>query len=303
MRSNRSKRTKRSTRRPPKNKTGIALVFAFIAGAISLFVQNPKALEDPKQLFQQLLSQLIERANLGSLGNSHAPIPSPSQPLPPSSANAPRTFVEAKRLAWGLYANESKDYYCGCRYQGNEVDWASCGYQPRRQPERAARIEWEHIVPAWQLGHNRQCWKDGGRKNCATVDSTFARAEGDLHNLIPVVGEVNGDRSNFPFGEVRQKPNQYGACQFVVDFDKKVAMPPEHLRGLIARTYLYMQQRYQVPLPRQEQALYERWNRDYPVSALERQRHQKVACAQGANNPFVDAQFDLSRCPAPSKRR
>lgn len=44
------------------------------------------------------------------------------------------------------------------------VDLASCGYQVRKQQNRAQRIEWEHIVPAWVFGHQRQCWQNGGRK-------------------------------------------------------------------------------------------------------------------------------------------
>ena len=33
-----------------------------------------------------------------------------------------------------------------------------------------------------------------------------------------MVGEVNGDRSNFGFGMLSEKPSQYGACPFVVNF-------------------------------------------------------------------------------------
>jgi deoxyribonuclease-1 len=52
-----------------------------------------------------------------------------------------------------------EDFYCGCAYEGKQVDWLSCGYVPRKNPERAKRIEWEHVVPAWVLGHQRQCWQ------------------------------------------------------------------------------------------------------------------------------------------------
>ncbi|CAM5322348.1 hypothetical protein SSTU70S_05180 [Stutzerimonas stutzeri] len=64
-------------------------------------------------------------------------------------------------------------------------------------------MEWEHIVPAWVIGHQRRCWQQGGRKHCTANDPVFSRAEADLHNLVPVVGEVNGDRSNFGFGMLR----------------------------------------------------------------------------------------------------
>ena len=105
-------------------------------------------------------------------------------------ADAPRTFQEAKKVAWKLYAPQSTEFYCGCKYKGNKVDLASCGYAPRKNAQRASRIEWEHIVPAWQIGHQRQCWQAGGRKQCAQHDEVYKRAEADLHNLVPSIGEV-----------------------------------------------------------------------------------------------------------------
>ncbi|MNJ22683.1 Nuclease NucM precursor [compost metagenome] len=107
-------------------------------------------------------------------------------------ADAPRTFNEAKKVAWRLYAPQSTEFYCGCKYNGNKVDLAGCGYVPRKNANRASRIEWEHIVPAWQIGHQRQCWQDGGRKNCTRNDKVYQRAEADLHNLVPSIGEVYG---------------------------------------------------------------------------------------------------------------
>ncbi len=149
-------------------------------------------------------------------------------------ADAPRTFREAKKVAWTLYADRPVDFYCGCSFKGNRIDLRSCGYVPRKQPKRAQRVEWEHIVPAWVIGHQRQCWQQGGRKHCTANDPVFSRAEADLHNLVPVVGEVNGDRSNFGFGMLSEKPSQYGACPFVVNFKQRTAMPPEYSRGAIA---------------------------------------------------------------------
>lgn len=105
-------------------------------------------------------------------------------------ADAPRTFQEAKKVAWKLYAPQSTEFYCGCKYKGNKVDLASCGYAPRKNAQRASRIEWEHIVPAWQIGHQRQCWQSGGRKQCSQHDEVYQRAEADLHNLVPSIGEV-----------------------------------------------------------------------------------------------------------------
>ncbi|MDH4559955.1 endonuclease I family protein [Pseudomonas sp. BN411] len=212
-----------------------------------------------------------------------------------TEAAAPRTFNEAKKVAWKLYATHPVEFYCGCRYQGNRVDLKSCGYVPRKAPQRAKRIEWEHIVPAWVIGHQRQCWQKGGRKNCAENDATYQRAEADLHNLVPSIGEVNGDRSNYSFAWLPQKPSQYGACPMVVDFKARKAMPRQQIRGMIARTYFYMSDRYGLKISSQDRKLYNAWNRQYPVEAWERNRNQRVACVMGYGNPFV-GKVDMGGC-------
>ncbi|OYW96178.1 MAG: deoxyribonuclease [Pseudomonadales bacterium 32-61-5] len=208
-------------------------------------------------------------------------------PFASVQADAPRTFREAKKIAWTIYAERPVDFYCGCTFKGNRIDLDSCGYVPRKQPKRAARVEWEHIVPAWVIGHQRQCWQQGGRKQCTAKDPVFSKAEADLHNLVPVVGEVNGDRSNYGFGMLSEKPSQYGACPFVVNFKQRTAMPPEYSRGAIARAYLYMAERYNLRLSRQDQRLYDIWNRQYPVSEWERWRNRSIACIQGNANLHV----------------
>ena len=213
----------------------------------------------------------------------------------PAFAEAPKTFNAAKKIAWQIYAARPTTFYCQCHYSGNRVDLDSCGYHPRKQLRRAQRVEWEHVVPAWVIGHQRQCWQNGGRRHCERHDPLFRRAEADLHNLVPVVGEVNGDRSNFAFGMLSQAPHQYGACPFVVDFRQRTAMPPAQTRGAIARIYLYMSQRYGLRLSRADLRLHQAWNRQYPVSEWELWRNRRIACIQGHANPHV-GEVDLASC-------
>ncbi|MWV13292.1 deoxyribonuclease [Pseudomonas sp. R-28-1W-6] len=217
-----------------------------------------------------------------------------------SPAAPPRTFTEAKKVAWQLYARQSVEFYCGCRYSGKQVDLGSCGYVPRKNPRRAARIEWEHIVPAWVIGHQRRCWQQGGRRNCASNDRIYQRAEADLFNLVPSIGEVNGDRSNYSFAWLPQQPSQYGACPMVVDFKARKAMPRAKVRGMIARTYFYMSERYGLRLSKQDRRLFEAWHKQYPVQDWERQRNQRLACVMGWYNPHVGP-TDPRHCPAPSR--
>ncbi|OEC37413.1 deoxyribonuclease-1 [Pseudomonas cuatrocienegasensis] len=214
----------------------------------------------------------------------------------PALANPPTSFSAAKKIGWTLYARQSVEFYCGCKFTGTRVDLKSCGYVPRKNANRAARIEWEHIVPAWQIGHQRQCWQNGGRKNCSKNDSVFRRAEADLHNLVPAIGEVNGDRSNYDFAWLPQAPNQYGACPTVVDFKARKVMPRKEIRGMIARTYLYMGERYKLRLSKQNRQLFSAWHKTYPAQPWERQRNQLMSCVMGWSNPYVGP-YDKAACP------
>ena len=206
-------------------------------------------------------------------------------------ATADQTFVQAKKMANELYRQHPVTFYCECPiiYSGKKMTpdlEASC-YQVRKQESRANRIEWEHIVPAWEFGHQRQCWQNGGRKNCIDNDPVFAKMEGDMHNLVPAIGEVNGDRANFRYSEWNAKPGQYGKCTMVIDFKQDRAQPPANSRGAIARTYFYMQERYKLSIADQQRKLFEVWNKKYPVTKWECQRDNEIARLQGNHNRFV----------------
>ena len=202
-----------------------------------------------------------------------------------AQAAPPQSFSQAKRIASGLYADNQTTFYCGCDYHKIDgklrVDLASCGYQVRKQPRRAARVEWEHVVPAWWLGHQRQCWQDGGRKNCSRNDPVFRIAEADLMNLVPAIGEVNGDRSNYRFGMIEGEPRAYGACDVEIDFRGRVAEPAPHIRGDIARIYFYMSDKYGIRLSKQQRRLFEVWHRQDPVDEWEKERARRIVQITG----------------------
>jgi deoxyribonuclease-1 len=214
------------------------------------------------------------------------------------SAHAEITdFREAKRvLREQVYHDQhhGKDgtLYCGCDWRwvgesGGRVDFASCGFQVRAQETRARRTEWEHVVPAWVMGHQRQCWQNGGRKNCRSTDPMFGVMEADLHNLVPSVGELNADRSNYRFGVLPDAPLQHGQCDFEVDFKQRVVEPRDEVKGQIARIYFYVHDRYNLQMSRQQQQLMMAWNQSYPVATWERERDARIARIVGHNNPFV----------------
>ena len=212
-------------------------------------------------------------------------------------AGAPTSFAEAKVVAKReVFFDQADgpvgDLYCGCKWRwvgksGGRVDAESCGYETRKQQTRAERAEWEHIVPAWQFGHQRQCWQNGGRKNCVATDPVFRAMEADLYNLYPSVGEVNGDRANFNYGMVSGVSSQYGQCTTRVDFAARTAEPRDEVKGLVARTTFYMFDRYGLNMSRQQQQLLGAWSRQYPPTEWEIERSARIAKIVGYPNKFV----------------
>lgn len=216
----------------------------------------------------------------------------------PVMANAaPATFEQAKvELRNKVYhdRNQGKvgDLYCGCDWRwvgrsGGRIIPESCGYQVRAQPVRGERSEWEHILPAATFGRQRQCWQQGGRKNCTPNDPVFSRMEADMHNLSISVGELNADRQNFNFGVLPNTPFQHGACPFKVDTRQRTVEPPDEAKGMIARVNFYMHDFYGLNMSRQQQQLFMAWDAYFPVTAWERERDRRIARVMGHSNPYV----------------
>lgn len=201
------------------------------------------------------------------------------------------SFSKSKRILAEIYAEQPVSFYCGCDYKkkGKKLipDLDSCGYDPRKNAKRAKRIEWEHVMPAWAFGHQLQCWQDGGRKNCRK-SRNFKQMEADMHNLVPAVGEVNGDRSNYRFGMLEGENRAYGSCDVEIDFKARKAEPAPYLRGDIARTYFYMRDTYGVRLSKQQRRLFEAWAKQDPVDDWERKRNDLIEVRQGNRNPYVE---------------
>lgn len=210
-------------------------------------------------------------------------------------AAPPANFSDAKKVARSqVYQdrNNAGDMYCGCNWEwqgasGGKVDLNSCGYKVRAQLNRAQRIEWEHIVPASTFGRQRQCWQHGGRQNCQATDPVFNVMEADLHNLTPVVGEVNADRNNFNMGMAAIPNGQYGQCPFKVDFQSRIAEPPNAYKGMAARIHFYMADRYGLNFSDQQERILMAWDKAYPPSAWELERNRRITRITNVSNPFV----------------
>ncbi|MCV3431408.1 endonuclease [Campylobacter lari] len=198
-------------------------------------------------------------------------------------------FNESKKELVELYESLGStyqyDFYCNAPFKSNKKEKytkfevvKSDLYTPRNEytkkgkiNQRAKRIEWEHIMPAQNFGKHLPCWREGGRKACQK-DSLFTKMEADKQNLVPAIGEINGDRSNFRYAEtpLNLEYTQYGNCKVYTDFKAKRFYPANYSKGWIARSYLYMSKTYNIRLSDQERKLMESWDKQYPMSEKEK---------------------------------
>lgn len=206
-----------------------------------------------------------------------------------SSLLIANSFEESKKELAKIYddlgSSYQYDFYCEAPFKSNKKGKyikfeiiPSDKYTPRNEytkkgkiNQRAKRIEWEHIMPAQNFGKHLPCWKEGGRKACKN-DPIFAKMESDKQNLVPAIGEINGDRSNFRYSEapLNLKYTQYGNCKVYTDFKTKRFYPADYSKGWIARSYLYMSKTYNIRLSDQERKLMEAWDKKYPMSEKEK---------------------------------
>lgn len=252
----------------------------------------------------------------GDVVAEHRAPPPPADPAPGGNRRI-RSFDEAKRVLTHIYERHRVDLYCGCAFlpepgHGLRIDLAGCGYVVAREPTRAARVEWEHAVAAAVFGRTFTEWTVGGERcvnrrgkpykgrTCARTSPEFARMEADLHNLFPVVGEVNALRGDLPLGILdppertprHHKPTAdvftFGACRSTVE--RGVFLPRREVRGDLARASLYMDRAYPSRriLDEAHRALFERWSAEDPPDAWERERNRLIAERQGNANPFIE---------------
>jgi deoxyribonuclease I len=226
-------------------------------------------------------------------------IPSLADAIPGNTSN--QSFNKAKKiLLHEVYTDHRLTFYCGSEFDAkSKIVAHSGGYQPRKEGDRAYRIEWEHIVPAHAFGQSLPEWRDGhpeckdskgktfkGRNCAGKMSLPYRYMEADMHNLVPAIGELNGLRSNYSFAMI-PGGKTFGACAMKVE-DRK-AEPPAAVRGDIARVYYYMDGAYpgRGVVSDKNRKLFQAWDKSDPVDAWECARTRAVEKLQGNENPYI----------------
>ena len=194
---------------------------------------------------------------------------------------------------------DGRTIYCGCKADARNVDLESCGYRVQKNRKRASRVEWEHVVPAEAFGQSFVEWREGaaacgvkhgkavkGRK-CAEKNPEFQRMEGDVYNLFPEIGELNGLRSNYSMAEIGGKADRFGGC--AVRLEGRKFEPADSAKGVVARTYLNFENRYPGHgiVSDKNRKLFEAWDQAHPVTDVECRRWRELEGLAGYAHLFV----------------
>lgn len=163
-------------------------------------------------------------------------------------------------------------------------------------PSTPLQIHWMPIIPLTTLAsslpcyHQKQCFNKkgktfGGVRCCQKIDPYFVKMSTDLRNYVPENPLLIKLRKNYHFETAM--PLSKSGCHFYVDPQKKSVSPAPSARGLIARTYLYFHQRYQLPLTDEEKKMFIQWHENYPLSEWETKREELIVTLQNNRNPYT----------------
>lgn len=182
-----------------------------------------------------------------------------------------------------LYTFGGEGLYCSIPYdtKGNYVNYKG----------KSKKMTLEHVYSADWIADYHDC---DNRDTCETL--SYKRAEADLHNLWPTHGGVNSSRSNYPFNNIPDdiSENRYAdkGCPdfervYGVSKEKIFVEPQDSVKGRIARSMLYMNSEYGLPL-RGMGNLMLRWHIQYPVDSEELWRNYAIYKLQGTYNPWIN---------------
>lgn len=208
-------------------------------------------------------------------------------------------FNDAKKVMERKVIHDHREtLYCQAPFDSRKIIDIQRGFTvDGRQPHQLL-MDWEHAVPVADFGRNFTEWTEGapmcaskgrlfkGRRCAALASEQFRRMEGDMYNLFPAINAVNQSRGNRRFANLPDFPPAFGSCAARISRGR--FEPPDCAKGQVARAALYMADTYEAYAPKPAQlALFEGWNRDFPVTEWECKRARRIEKLQGNENRFV----------------
>ncbi len=178
----------------------------------------------------------------------------------------------AREAFWKqLYDEGGWTLYCGYRFD----------LEGRSGEGYAVGID-QIYATEWMLDH-LQC---NSRSECYAKNSQFRQMEADMHNLYPAWSDLMVYRNGRGFGNIPGEDSRFDQCDF--EWDPKVVEPRDLSKGNVARSILYMNRQYNLPVSPEMMAVMKAWNKQDPPSEQERIRNDRIEKLQGQRNPYID---------------
>jgi len=227
-------------------------------------------------------------------------------------------FIKATNLLLSEVYKDKKDkktLYCQASFDNEKRIIYPNGYSIEDN-DLNNKIEWEHVVPADFFGRRCDGWQNSERRcvsasdkkisnrNCAIkTNPRFLRMFTDLYNIYPAIARINRQRKNYKFidGDASisniskisslffddKLKREFGNCEFIIKNQRVI--PSNISKGIIARTYLYMSDTYkkECRISKEQKKLFDKWNKDYPVTKNECHRAKLISKLQGNHNKIV----------------
>ena len=151
-----------------------------------------------------------------------------------------------------------------------EYDAATCMRKLYLKEDHSKEVVFVRIVPEELVAENLACYtKDlctnmsgklyHGVKCCNKIDPFYQQYERDIFNVM-------GIEKDTPYTDI---------------------VPPLHVRGNIARVYLYMKEVYKINLSETQVKMYEKWNEEDRVDEKECHIHQQISKIHERENPWI----------------
>lgn len=166
-----------------------------------------------------------------------------------------------------LYPNGGEGLYCGTLFAPRNRDYNV-----------------EHVYPMSWVAKALRC---GDRQACRQNSKRFNEIESDMHNMYPARKDLNRERGSYPFRELRGERRVERGCDLEIDHRARAVEPRPASRGNIARSMLYIADRYDMKIYERQRRLLLRWHRDDPPDAEEQRRNALIADVQGHGNPWI----------------
>ncbi|PHR53343.1 MAG: hypothetical protein COA44_15505 [Arcobacter sp.] len=187
-------------------------------------------------------------------------------PQPKSFSHAIKIFKEID-LDYKYTAFSQKEY---------EYDPATCMRKLYLKEDHNKEVVFVRIVPEELVAENLACYTQDlctnmsgklyhGLKCCKKTDKLYKQYERDIFNVMGI-----------------EKDTSYVGI-----------IPPLHIRGNIARVYLYMSKIYKVNLTKSQYRRYELWNKEDEVDAKECNIHKQISKVHSRSNPWIKSACEI----------